>query len=61
MKPMFLEVKKFLDENDVYGLDKIIDVELTVAYEPQTVVKSIEKVLRIFDIIKEMNDNLELS
>ena len=57
MKPLFLKIREFLDKNDVYGSADIVEIELTISYEPQTLVKSIQNVLKIFDIIKDIGSN----
>ena len=57
MKPLFSKIREFLDQNDVYGSENIVEIEFRISYEPQTLVKSIEKVLKIFDIIKDIGTN----
>lgn len=57
MKPLFSRIKEFLAKNDDYGSENIVEVDFKITYEPQTLVKSIEKALKIYDIIEEIGSN----
>ena len=57
MKPLFNRIKQFLDKNDVYNSQNIVEVNFTISYEPQTFIKAIEKVWKIYDIIEEIGSN----
>lgn len=57
MKPLFDRVKLFLDNNDVYNSQDIVEVGVTISYEPQTFIKAVEKVWKIYDIIEDIGSN----
>ena len=54
MKPLFNRIKQFLDKNDVYNSQNIVEVNFTISYEPQTFIKAIEKVWKIYEIIEDI-------
>lgn len=55
MKPMFDCIREFLEINDVYGSEKLVDTTLRSSYEPQTVTQSIKNLLKVDKIISSLN------
>ena len=61
MKPVFDKTREFLENNDAYGSEKLVDTTFRVSYEPQTLTQSIKSLLNVYGTIDDLgvNDGVE--
>ena len=57
MKPVFDKTREFLEHNDAYGSDKLVDTTFRVSYEPQTLTQSIKNLLNVYSTINKLGSH----